>query len=407
MKIYLVGGAVRDELLGYPTEEYDYVVVGATPTVMEEKGYSPVGKDFPVFLHPKTKDEYALARTERKSGRGYKGFAINADASVTLEEDLIRRDLTINAIAKSAEGEFIDPYGGREDIQRKLLRHVSDAFREDPVRILRIARFASRYHHLGFTIAPETLSLMREMVNAGEADHLVAERTWKEFSRALGERSPHIFVDVLNNCGALHRVMPEIADLVTSQQNTNANPLAILRKASTLIKDPLRRLATMLHDLVPTAVKTGESKQIANNVELSDPYSNELMLLNTLSDRLCLPNDYKELCSVVIRFNALFKNIRQHSAQDILEKLKKMDAFRKPERFYAYLDCCEAYLLSYELQDFDNHKKNKAIFSEFRDKAADVSARSLMAEGITGKQLGEAIDQERIRLINDAIQQYQ
>ena len=208
MKTYLVGGAVRDTLLNYPFHERDWVVVGANPEEMLKLGYQQVGKDFPVFLHPETRDEHALARTERKSGHGYTGFTVHCDPGVTLEEDLQRRDLTINAIAQTEDGEYVDPYGGRADIDNKLLRHVSDAFVEDPLRVLRTARFAARYAHLGFTIAPETMALMTEIVAQDELNHLPAERIWLELDKALGERNPEVFVEVLRECDALARLLP-------------------------------------------------------------------------------------------------------------------------------------------------------------------------------------------------------
>jgi tRNA nucleotidyltransferase (CCA-adding enzyme) len=203
MEVYLVGGAVRDELLGYPVSERDWVVVGAHPQELLEQGYQQVGKDFPVFLHPQSKDEYALARTERKQGHGYTGFAVDCDPTVTLEEDLLRRDLTVNAIARATDGELIDPYGGQRDLEARVLRHVSNAFTEDPLRVLRTARFAARYSHLGFTVAPETMALMSDIVTSGELQHLPTERVWVEMDRALTERNPEVFVDVLRECGAL------------------------------------------------------------------------------------------------------------------------------------------------------------------------------------------------------------
>ena len=257
MKTFLVGGAVRDKLLGYPSSEKDWVVVGATPKIMEAQGFVPVGKDFPVFLHPQTREEYALARTERKTGHGYAGFTFYCAEDITLEDDLRRRDLTINAIAEDAQGNIIDPYNGRRDLEQKILRHVSPAFAEDPVRILRIARFAARYHHLGFRIAEETLALMRSMVVSGEADHLVAERVWKETQRALGETSADVFIRVLRDCGALARILPELDRLFempvqdAHQPAADLGSLALLglQQASQLSPDPLIRFATLLHAL--------------------------------------------------------------------------------------------------------------------------------------------------------------
>ena len=210
MDIYLVGGAVRDTLLNYPVVERDWVVVGAQPDELLRQGYLQVGKDFPVFLHPQTKDEYALARTERKQGHGYTGFTVDCDPSITLEADLLRRDLTINAMARDMDGNIIDPYGGQEDLQQRVLRHVSEAYAEDPLRVLRTARFAARYAHLQFTVAPETITLMSKIVNQGELAHLPAERVWVELEKALGERNPEVFIKVLRDCGALERLLPEV-----------------------------------------------------------------------------------------------------------------------------------------------------------------------------------------------------
>ena len=224
MKTYLVGGAVRDKLLDYPSDENDWVVVGGSPQKMIDLGYQPVGQDFPVFINPKSGEEYALARTERKSGHGYQGFSFHTAPDISLEDDLVRRDLTINAMAEDENGEIIDPYGGRQDLNDKLLRHVSDAFTEDPLRVLRVARFAARYHHMGFTIAPETMALMQNLVSSGELAHLVAERLWKETERALCERSPDIYIQVLRDCGALAQLFPEVEKLFGVPQRADYHP---------------------------------------------------------------------------------------------------------------------------------------------------------------------------------------
>ena len=257
MKTYLVGGAVRDTLLGYPFHERDWVVVGANSEEMLRLGYQQVGKDFPVFLHPETKDEYALARTERKSGHGYTGFEVHCDSGVTLEQDLQRRDLTINAIALTENGDYIDPYGGRQDIADRILRHVSDAFVEDPLRVLRTARFAARYAHLGFTVASETMALMTEIVAQDELGHLPAERIWTELDRALGERNPEVFVEVLRGCGALARVIPELEALFGVPQpeahhpeiDSGVHTMMTLQQAVRLTDARDVRFAVLLHDL--------------------------------------------------------------------------------------------------------------------------------------------------------------
>ena len=257
MKIYLVGGAVRDKLLNYPSDENDWVVVGSSPEQMVELGYQPVGQDFPVFIKPQTGEEYALARTERKSGHGYQGFTFHTAADISLEEDLIRRDLTINAMAQDDSGQIIDPYGGQQDLQARVLRHVSDAFTEDPLRVLRLARFAARYHHLGFSIAPETLTLMTDIAASGELAHLVAERVWKETERALCERSPDIYIQVLRDCGALQILLPEVEQLFGIPQRADYHPevdtgihtLMSLQQAVKLSDKPEVRFSVLVHDL--------------------------------------------------------------------------------------------------------------------------------------------------------------
>jgi len=257
MHVFLVGGAVRDILLNIPSPDRDWVVVGGTPDKMVAAGFKPVGKDFPVFLHPQTNEEYALARQERKTGKGYKGFTFHTSPDITLEEDLLRRDLTINAIAQSAEGEFLDPFNGQQDIHDKILRHVSPAFAEDPVRVLRVARFAARFHHLGFRIAAETYALMQSIVASGEIDHLVQERVWKEFSRALSEQSPSVFIEVLRDCGALKRLMPELDMLFGIPQpekhhpeiDTGLHSLLSLDRCAQLTPSAEARFAALIHDL--------------------------------------------------------------------------------------------------------------------------------------------------------------
>ncbi|MGB2041862.1 MAG: multifunctional CCA addition/repair protein, partial [Porticoccaceae bacterium] len=257
MKIYLVGGAVRDKLLGYPSDENDWVVVGSSPKQMVELGYQPVGQDFPVFIKPQTGEEYALARTERKSGHGYQGFTFHTAADISLEDDLLRRDLSINAMAEDDTGQIIDPYGGQRDLQDRVLRHVSDAFTEDPLRVLRVARFAARYHHLGFTIAPETMSLMRQIASSGELAHLVAERVWKETERALCEKSPDIYIEVLRDCGALQILLPEVEQLFGIPQRADYHPevdtgvhtLMSLQQATKLSDKPEVRFSVLVHDL--------------------------------------------------------------------------------------------------------------------------------------------------------------
>lgn len=306
MKIYLVGGAVRDKLLGLPVKERDYVVVGATVANMLKQGYQQVGKEFPVFLHPKTREEYALARMERKTSPGYTGFSFDTSPSVSLEEDLLRRDLTINAMAETDEGVIIDPYGGQEDLKKKLLRHVSPAFAEDPVRILRIGRFLARYQHLGFNIAPETISLMRTMVQSGEVDALVAERVWKELERALGEKNPEAFFATLEICGALKVLLPDL----------NKSNLTTLVTAADQTSKPLIRFAALLHGLPEKSIKG-------------------------LCDRYRIPNAYRELAILVSRHASSALRATSLTAAELLALFHALDIFRREERFADFLSVCK------------------------------------------------------------------
>ena len=305
MKIYLVGGAVRDRLLDYPVSERDWLVVGAAPETLLAQGYKPVGKDFPVFLHPETHDEYALARTERKTAPGYKGFSIDANPLVTLEEDLLRRDLTINAMAIGDDGVLIDPFHGQRDLQNRILRHVSPAFSEDPVRILRVARFAARYAHLGFTVADETRQLMRGMVQSGEADHLVPERVWAELNKALREATPAAFFQALKDCRALAVIFPEIDALFGVPQppkyhpeiDTGEHSLMALTEAARLSTKPEVRLAALLHDL-GKAVTAPDCWPSHHGHERKG-----LPILERFCQRLRVPKSVKTLCAHVMEYH--------------------------------------------------------------------------------------------------------
>ena len=344
MKTYLVGGAVRDELLNYPFHEKDWVVVGATVDDMLSAGYQQVGKDFPVFLHPKTKEEHALARTERKTAAGYKGFEVHASPEVTLEEDLIRRDLTINAIAKDENGEFIDPYNGINDINNKILRHVSDAFAEDPVRILRIARFMARYAHLGFSIASETMALMKNMVAAGEVDALIPERVWAEMEKALTEKTPTCFIETLRECGALKRIIPELDCLWGVPQpeehhpeiDTGIHTMLVLEQACKLGTDPQLRFAALVHDLGKgTTPKDEWPRHIAHEARGAD-------LVKKLCKRLRIPNEYRDLAERTARFHLHYHRALELKPATVVKTLEQLDAFRKPERFEKFLLAAEA-----------------------------------------------------------------
>jgi len=342
MQIYMVGGAVRDELLGFEVKDKDYVVVGSTPEAMLAAGFKPVGKDFPVFLHPKTHDEYALARTERKTAKGYKGFAVHASIDVTLEEDLARRDLTVNAIAKCENGEIIDPYNGLADIKSKTLRHVSDAFAEDPVRILRIARFAARYTE--FTVAPETNRLMQLMVTAGEVDALVAERVWQELAKGLMEAKPSRMFDVLRACGALQKILPELDKLWGVPQppqhhpeiDTGVHVMLVIDYAAKQNFSLAVRFAALMHDLgkgtTPADVLPRHIGHEARSVSL----------LKDISKRLRVPNDCKELAQIVAKFHGKLHAAPQMRPSTLLEFLIELDAIRQPARFLDFLKACEA-----------------------------------------------------------------
>lgn len=341
MKTYVVGGAVRDRLLGLPQSDRDHVVVGATPDDMVAQGYQPVGKDFPVFLHPDSHEEYALARTERKSGRGYKGFVVHAAPDVTLEEDLLRRDLTINAMAEDAAGQIVDPYGGQVDLAAKRFRHVSEAFAEDPVRILRVARFAARFNE--FSVAPETQALMQSMVEAGEVDALVPERVWQELARGLMEAQPSRMFQVLRDCGALARLLPELDCLFGVPQPPEHHPevdtgvhvmLVVDWSAAQGFELPVR-FAALVHDLgkgtTPPEFWPKHHGHEARSVEL----------VRTLSERLRVPADCRDLAVAVARDHGNAYRAAELRPATLVELFERVDAFRRPERFAAFLLACE------------------------------------------------------------------
>ena len=344
MQVYLVGGAVRDGLLGLPVKERDWVVVGATREELLRARYREVGREFPVFLHPQSHEEYALARRERKVSPGYRGFTVEFGPEVTLEEDLGRRDLTINAIAQAADGTFIDPYHGRRDLDARLLRHVSPAFVEDPVRVLRLARFAARFAPLGFRVAPETLELMRSMVERGEVDALVAERVWQETDKALHEKSAAEFFRVLRNCGALRIIFPEVDALYGVPQpakwhpeiDTGVHTLMVLDQAVRLSDDPKVRFAALVHDLGKGTTPHAQWPGHRGHEERS------VALIESLCARLRVPTDYRELAVIVARYHGNVHRAFELRAATLLEILQKADAFRRPERFAQALLACEA-----------------------------------------------------------------
>jgi tRNA nucleotidyltransferase (CCA-adding enzyme) len=400
MRIYLVGGAVRDKLLGLPVKERDWVVVGARPEDLETQGYKPVGRDFPVFLHPKTHDEYALARTERKTAAGYRGFSVHAAPEVTLEEDLRRRDLTINALAQDADGKIIDPYGGRRDIEQRVLRHVSPAFAEDPVRILRAARFAARYRHLGFRVAEETIALMRGMVDAGEADALVPERVWQELAKALREPNPPAFFEVLRACDAQALLFPEIERLYGVPQppqyhpeiDTGVHTMLVLTQAAKLSPEPIVRFAALTHDLGKGTTPRSQWPSHRGHEKRG------VVLVDQLCDRLKAPNHFRELARHVARYHLHCHRALELCAATILKVLEALDAFRRPERFEQFLTACEADARG--RAGLENREYPQAdILRAARAAAASVNAKSLIEAGIEGPAIASALRERRIAAI--------
>jgi len=400
MKTYLVGGAVRDELLGYPHKEKDWVVVGATPAQMIASGFQQVGKDFPVFLHPDTKEEYALARTERKTAPGYKGFVVHADADVTLKQDLERRDLTINALAKDETGAVIDPFNGLDDLNDRVLRHVSAAFSEDPVRILRVARFAARYDHLGFSVAAETLQLMKNMVANGEVDALVPERVWQEMAKALGERSPWRFIEILRDCNALEHIFPELDCLFGVPQPAEHHPeidsgihtLMVLQQACKLSEDTQVRFAALVHDLGKGVTPRS---QWPHHVE-HEARGAEIVL--DVCKRLRIPNEYRDLAERTARFHLHYHRALELKPKTVVRTLEQLDAFRKPLRFEKFLLACEADARGrpgYQNKAFPQGAYLRKAFEAVKS----VDLQPLLLQGHKGEELAEKIRQERVRLV--------
>jgi tRNA nucleotidyltransferase (CCA-adding enzyme) len=399
MKIYQVGGAVRDALLGLPVHDRDWVVVGARPEELTALGYLPVGKDFPVFLHPQTREEYALARTERKTAPGYHGFSVHAAPGVTLEQDLGRRDLTVNAIAQDEAGQIVDPYGGRKDLQARLLRHITPAFAEDPVRILRVARFATRF--IDFSIAPETLGLMREMVEAGEVDHLVPERVWQELARALMQTQPSRFFQVLRDCGALARLLPEVDRLWGVPQTPEHHPeidtgvhlMMVLDQAAELNAPLAVRFACLAHDL-------GKGQTPADRLPRHIGHEERgVRLLRTLCERLRVPNDCRELAEVVTREHGHIHQSLSLGAAALVRLLERCDALRKPERFEnALLACwCDARgRLGKQDSAYPQRQRLMQALQLAQQVPAAQIAEQAQAQGLSGPRIGERLRQARI-----------
>ncbi|WP_200897885.1 multifunctional CCA addition/repair protein [Arsukibacterium sp. MJ3] len=403
MQIYLVGGAVRDQLLGYPFHEHDWVVVGATPAQMLAAGYQQVGKDFPVFLHPKTKEEYALARTERKNGQGYTGFAVYAAADVTLEQDLQRRDLTINAIAQDSDGGYIDPYGGRADIEHRLLRHVSSAFAEDPLRVLRVARFYARYAHLGFRVASETLALMRKLSNSGELLTLSPERIWQETAKALGSVQPQAYISLLHQTGALQQLIPELDALWGVPQpekwhpeiDTGIHTLLVLQQAAALSPRLDIRFAALVHD-----VGKGVTKTKLLPAHHGHEYTG-LELIKQLCQRLRVPNDCCELALLVCEYHQLVHKAQELKPATILKVFNAIDVWRKPQRLIDILLCCTADLrgrTGFEHADYPQ----AAYLQQLAEAAKAVNVRDIVAKGLQGEAIGAELQRARLRAISIA-----
>jgi len=402
MNTYLVGGAVRDELLGYPFNEKDWVVVGATVADMTHAGFQQIGKDFPVFLHPDTKEEHALARTERKTAAGYKGFEVHATPDVTLEDDLIRRDLTINAIAKDEAGEFIDPYNGIADIKNKILRHVSEAFAEDPVRILRIARFMARYAHLGFSVADETMQLMKKMVAAGEVDALVPERVWQEMQKALSEKTPSAFVSTLKDCGALKRILPELDCLWGVPQpeehhpeiDTGIHTMLVLEQACKLSDDPQVRFAALLHDLGKGTTPQSEWPRHINHE------ARGAQIVKQVCQRLRIPNEYRDLAERTARFHLHYHRALELKPSTVVKTLEQLDAFRKPARFEKFLLASEADARG--RPGFENKEYHQGdYFRGALNVAKNINIAILREQGFENQLLANKIKEARIAAVKN------
>ena len=400
MDIYLVGGAVRDALLGRPVAERDWVVVGATPEELQAQGFTPVGRDFPVFLHPHTREEHALARLERKTGPGYRGFVTEFAPDVTLEQDLARRDLTINAMAQATDGHLIDPHGGRADLERRVLRHVSPAFVEDPVRILRIARFLARFAHLGFSVAAETLELMRQMSASGELDALVPERVWRELERLLGEPTPRAGIELLRECGALRIVLPELDALFGVPQSPKWHPevdtgehvLLALQVAAGRAAPVSVRFAVLMHDLGKALTPRSEwPKHIAHEAR-------GVPAIESLCQRLRVPQEHRDLALLASRFHTHVHRGLELRAATLLEVLESADAFRRPGRFAELLEVCECDARG-RLGFADQPYPQRARFEQALEAASATTLQPDEREGLVGAAIGERLRRKRLAAI--------
>ena len=406
MQVYLVGGAVRDHLLGHPYHEKDYVVVGATPEQLLAQGYQPVGKDFPVFLHPETKEEYALARTERKSGRGYHGFEFYTDPSVSLEDDLIRRDLTINAMAMDNEGNIYDPYAGQQDLEQRILRHVSDAFVEDPLRVLRIARFAARYKSLGFSVAEETLTLMKQLVESGELNALIQERVWKETSRALMEDHADEYFTVLRTCGALKVLFPELDALYGIPQRPEYHPeidsgihtMMSLQQACKADYSLDVRFAVLVHDLGKALTPADELPRHIMHEERG------VKPVTELCDRLKVPTNTKQLAIAVCKEHLKCHQALSLKPGTLWRLLQRLDVLRRPERVEAFIQACECDSRG-RLGLEDREYPQATYILKAMEVVRNIKAQDLPAD-VKGQEIGEMLIQKRIEALAELKHQY-
>jgi len=400
LDVYLVGGAVRDALLGRQVVERDFLVVGSHVEQMLARGFKQVGKDFPVFLHPETKEEYALARTERKKGTGYTGFVCHASPDVTIEQDLFRRDLTVNAMAQSIDGEIVDPYNGMVDLKDKVLRHVSEAFVEDPLRVLRVARFAARYHYLNFTVAPETMALMKKIAESGELNALSAERIWKEFEGGLNESSPDIFILVLKECGALKQLWPELDELWGIPNPPKWHPeictgehtMMVLRRASELSDKLSIRFAALCHDLGKSLTPPEQWPSHRGHEKSGLP------LVKAICERIRVPNHIKLLCLQVCEFHLHVHKARELKATTILKLFDQLNAWNKPDDFHDFLLVCQA--------DFQGRKDlesspylQKDYLTELYNGASQIIAKPFVEQGLKGIEIKHAISNARLDAI--------
>ena len=402
MKTYLVGGAVRDKRLGLPVSDRDWCVVGSTPDEMLALGYKPVGRDFPVFLHPESGEEYALARTERKTGSGYHGFNFHADPTIGIEDDLRRRDLTINAMAIGEDGVLTDPFGGAHDLDARILRHVSEAFVEDPVRILRVARFAARFSAQGFTVADDTMALMAQMVDNGEADTLVADRVWKETAAALAADNPQVFFAVLRQCGALRKLYPEIDNLYGVPQPEKWHPeidcgvhtMMVLEQAARLSPDSDVRFAALVHDI-------GKATTDRNLLPAHHGHEKRSMnLLKKMARRLPIPNTFRDLGLLVAEYHGHCHRVFELKPVTILRILQKSDAFRRPQRFEKFIVACESDARGRKgLEDQEYPQAN--YLRNALQVVAGISARDFSRDALSGIEIGKAIDKARLAALQE------